>query len=66
MDKIIYILGVLLLNDMTSKFVAGFLAGIYFSTKYDCKPYVNSIEIKLNNILKDIEKNEIKSTWPWS
>jgi hypothetical protein len=45
----------LLVNDMTSKFIAGFLTGIFVSTKYDFKPYVSLIEDKIISLQKELE-----------
>lgn len=45
-----------LTNDMTTKFLAGFITGIFVSTKYDFKPYVNLIEDKLTNLHKELEQ----------
>jgi hypothetical protein len=53
----------LLINDMTSKFIAGFITGVFISSKYDFKPYVSLIENKIINLQKEIEskKEEIES-----
>lgn len=65
----------LLINDMTFKFIAGFVTGIFISTKYDFKPYVSLVEDKIINLQKELElKREEKSqmigqskfNWPWS
>jgi len=45
----------LLSNDMTSKFIAGFITGIFVSTKYDFKPYVSLIEDKISSLQKELE-----------
>ncbi len=46
----------LLTNDMSSKFIAGFITGIFISTKYDFKPYVILIEDKILDLQKDLQK----------
>ena len=69
----------LLANDMTSKFIAGFITGIIVSTKYDFKPYVNLIEEKIINLQKELEtkkeelqqkevqkQNDWNFNWPWT
>jgi len=66
-------------NEMTLKFMAGFLSGIYVSTKYDFKPYINIIENKVQILRKELEKEfgkelekepkepkEPGKNWPWS
>jgi hypothetical protein len=45
----------LITNDMTSKFIAGFVTGIFVSTKYDFKPYVSLIEDKISSLQKELE-----------
>lgn len=45
----------LLINDITSKFIIGFIAGIFVSTKYDFKPYVSLIEDKVTSFQKELE-----------
>jgi hypothetical protein len=68
----------LLTNDMTSKFIAGVITGIFVSTKYDFKPYVSLIEDKISSLQKELEtkRDEINHkessqtswafNWPWS
>jgi len=65
----------LLTNDMTSKFIVGFITGIFVSTKYDFKPYVSLIEDKITGLQKELEiKKETPQVadqswifkWPWS
>ena len=72
----------LFINDMTSKFIVGFVTGIFVSTKYDFKPYVVLIEDKISSIHKELEskREEINMerersrvsdhswgfNWPWS
>lgn len=65
---------------MASKFLAGFVTGIFVSTKYDFKPYVSLVEDKLNSLHKELEqkRDEQKEkekpqvpdnwgfNWPWS
>lgn len=45
----------LLINNMTSKFIIGFVTGIFVSTKYDFKPYVILIEDKIISLHKELE-----------
>jgi hypothetical protein len=51
-----------LTNDMASKFIAGFITGIFISTKYDFKPYVRLIEEKMIGLHKELEvkREEVK------
>jgi len=51
----------LLINDMTSKFIAGFVTGIFVSTKYDFKPYVNLVEDKIISLQKELESKKEES-----
>lgn len=61
-------------NEMTSKFVAGFITGIYLGTKYNFEPYVNLVETKIISLQKELEKYEKSQMidkswefrWPWS
>jgi hypothetical protein len=64
----------LLTNDMTSKYIIGFITGVFISTKYNFKPYINLIEDKIINLQKELEIKRIHSqksiesnwNWPWS
>ena len=54
----------LLTNEMTSKFIVGFVTGIFVSTKYDFKPYVSLIEDKIITLQRELEikRDETKET----
>ena len=50
------LLGIFVLtSDMTSKFMAGFITGIFISTKYDFKPYVSLVEDKIVSFQREVE-----------
>ena len=46
----------LVLINMTSRFIAGVVTGIYISTKYNFKPYVGLIEDKIKELHKELGK----------
>ena len=49
-----------LTNDMT-KFLVGFVSGIYVSTKYDFKPYITLVEEKVIQLKKEFETKRDES-----
>jgi hypothetical protein len=55
----------LITNEITSKFMIGLVTGIYISTKYDMKPYVDTIETKLISFKNELEKSKEKTHY-WS